>query len=82
MRRYFQWSFAVSAIIAVFVTGCSNVSDAYIERYVTAYKAIEVASAHESATVDTSRPIGADEESPATQPAGIIPGKAGEPVHW
>ena len=82
MRHCFQWSFAASAIIAVFVTGCSNVSDAYIERYVTAYKAIEVASAQESATVDTSQPIGSDEESPTTKPADVAPSKAGEPVHW
>ncbi len=89
MRRYFQWPFAVSAIIAVAVTGCSNAGDAYIERYVTAYKAVAVASAQGPAglsataeVIDTNLPIGADEELPATQPAGIVPGKAGELVRW
>ncbi len=90
MRRGCKWFIVV--LMAAALAGCSRGGDSvFIERYVASQQVVNshkqpfVASSADTpspAMMDMSRPIGSDEESAATKPAEIVPGKTGEPVHW
>jgi hypothetical protein len=76
-------------IAAASVAGCSGRGDSvFIERYITSQKVIDrnhdqpSADAPATTMMDTSQPIGADEETPTTKPVDIAPSKTGEPVPW
>ncbi len=87
MRRGCKW-FIVVLTAAAFLAGCSRADDTFVRQYVAVYKPVGVAPAQVALTdrplpiIDRNLPIGSDEEFPTTQPAGIVPGEAGKPVHW